>query len=593
MGKGKRKRAQRPAEAASTEDAEQAAPGPTNGAKKAKVPKATAAARGLSLSDGLPWLLGEGSAGGCSVPDFRKQYFERTAFHLQRASNSGYYKALKDLSTPESLFALMDNGTIPVYRVNMFRCRDGSTKETPSTPPASAADVRRLFSEGWSIQWLQPQQEHDELARLVSVLESQFGSLVGVNAYLTPPGAQGLAPHYDDVEVFVLQLGGRKSWKLHRSTSASPLPPEAQSLPRYSSGDLPAESLSPCFMEPVLGPGDMLYFPRGTIHHAPNQNAEQPSVHLTISTYQRQTLYDLASKTFEETMSELWDTDVALRHGLPWGALSPEHRSYPDLCASIAGIFRRLADATELEAKMASSAQEDSDAGSRGSVAGALAEMGAEFVSNRMPPLPTLGKEVRAPHTVTQVTPTCNVILPDPSAIALLPVPVEEDGGSKLVHCIANSRRDHMMRHPGSDGPCTVEGGGGDEDGEEAEEEEPEEDAEEEDADGGESSDGEDVVGAHEAAVLRQLCRRAPCPQLASGGRQAPGSDGNLAAVLLKAGVKDGEWKNVCSFLTGLAGLGLVEVASGSELQSQMGLSMLGECKAAIDSVAKKGKRRR
>merc|ERR1719401_522323 len=144
----------------------------------------------------------------------------------------------------------MDQGIVPVYRVNMFRCIDGSTKETPEPPPASVADVRRLFSEGWSIQWLQPQQEHDALARLVAVLESEFGSLVGVNAYLTPPGAQGLAPHWDDVEVFVLQLGGEKAWSLHRTSSACPLPPEAQSLPRYSSGDLPRESLSPAMMQP-------------------------------------------------------------------------------------------------------------------------------------------------------------------------------------------------------------------------------------------------------------------------------------------------------------------------------------------------------
>ena len=57
---------------------------------------------------------------------------------------------IKALTPHEALFSLMDQGVMPVYRMNMFRCIDGSTKETPDPPPQSVADVRRLFSEGWS-----------------------------------------------------------------------------------------------------------------------------------------------------------------------------------------------------------------------------------------------------------------------------------------------------------------------------------------------------------------------------------------------------------------------------------------------------------
>lgn len=41
----------------------------------------------------------------------------------------------------------------------------------------------------------------DELWRVQEKLECYFGSLVGSNVYITPAGAQGLPPHYDDVEV--------------------------------------------------------------------------------------------------------------------------------------------------------------------------------------------------------------------------------------------------------------------------------------------------------------------------------------------------------------------------------------------------------
>ena len=34
-------------------------------------------------------------------------------------------------------------------------------------------------------------------------------------SYLTPAGSQGFAPHYDDIEAFVVQLEGKKHWRLY------------------------------------------------------------------------------------------------------------------------------------------------------------------------------------------------------------------------------------------------------------------------------------------------------------------------------------------------------------------------------------------
>merc|ERR1712232_955977 len=136
--------------------------------------------------------------------------------------------------------------------------------------------------------------------------------------------------------------------------------------------------------EPELHAGDLLYFPRGIIHHAPNQDASTSSVHLTISTFQRQTRYDLAQKAFEEAMSELWEDDEALRRSLPWRALAPGASCHAALCKDVSAIFRRLADAFDAEASSAQAAGEADAEG--GPVAVALAELGAEFVRHRMPP---------------------------------------------------------------------------------------------------------------------------------------------------------------------------------------------------------------
>ena len=47
-------------------------------------------------------------------------------------------------------------------------------------------------------------------AQVLACLESYFRSAVGCNAYLTPPGSQGFAPHSDDIDAFVLQMEGSK-----------------------------------------------------------------------------------------------------------------------------------------------------------------------------------------------------------------------------------------------------------------------------------------------------------------------------------------------------------------------------------------------
>ena len=56
----------------------------------------------------------------------------------------------------------------------------------------------------------QPQRFDDAVWSICAALEAQLGCLVGCNAYITPPATQGLAPHHDDVELFVCQTSGAR-----------------------------------------------------------------------------------------------------------------------------------------------------------------------------------------------------------------------------------------------------------------------------------------------------------------------------------------------------------------------------------------------
>lgn len=75
---------------------------------------------------------------------------------------------------------------------------------------ADAATVWSLFDAGWSVRILHPQRWSDKLWQLMSALETYFGTCMGCNAYLTPKASQGFAPHWDDIDAFIVQLEGKK-----------------------------------------------------------------------------------------------------------------------------------------------------------------------------------------------------------------------------------------------------------------------------------------------------------------------------------------------------------------------------------------------
>lgn len=61
---------------------------------------------------------------------------------------------------------------------------------------ARAAIVWDSYNEGCSVRILNPHTYSTSIWKLLSCLQEYFGSLVGANTYLTPPGSQGFAPHY-------------------------------------------------------------------------------------------------------------------------------------------------------------------------------------------------------------------------------------------------------------------------------------------------------------------------------------------------------------------------------------------------------------
>lgn len=190
-------------------------------------------------------------------------------------------------------------------------------------PLVNSNEVWRAYSKGYSIRLVHPQQWHDPLFELCSYLQEYFGFPTGCSSYLTPADAQGFPPHFDDVEIFVIQLEGKKRWRLYTRPDLE-TNPAANKTKEFALGDLgePTHDF-------ILSAGDILYFPRGTVHQAVSCSGSH-SLHLTFSTYQRNTWLDLlkhvefsfSPNESKSLQSLTLRSDSWLHNGLPLNILT-------------------------------------------------------------------------------------------------------------------------------------------------------------------------------------------------------------------------------------------------------------------------------
>ncbi|XP_016055168.1 PREDICTED: bifunctional lysine-specific demethylase and histidyl-hydroxylase MINA isoform X2 [Miniopterus natalensis] len=352
---------------------------------------------------------------------FFKEFWEQKPLLVQRddPALAAYYQSLFKLS---DLKSLCGRGVYYGRDVNVCRCVNGKKKVLNKDGKAHFLQLRKDFDQKRAtIQFHQPQRFKDELWRIQEKLECHFGSLVGSNVYITPAGSQGLPPHYDDVEIFILQLEGQKHWRLYHPTV--PLARE-YSVEAEDRIGRPAHEFT-------LKPGDLLYFPRGTIHQADTPPGLAHSTHLTISTYQNSSWGDFLLDTISGLVFDAAKEDVAFRAGIPRQLLLVETTTAAR--RRLSGFLRTLADRLEGTNKLLSS------------------DMKKDFVMNRLPPyyvadgaeLLTPGGQLPRLDSVVRLQFRDHIVLtvmPDQGA--------SDETQEKMVyiyHSLKNRRGTHMM----------------------------------------------------------------------------------------------------------------------------------------------------
>jgi hypothetical protein len=151
-------------------------------------------------------------------------------------------------------------------------------------------------------------QREPKLKLLCRLLEQQLSYRFQTNLYLTPPKGQGFTPHWDNHDVFILQVHGSKHWKIEKRRRTFPADDQ-----QMSNAD-EERVLASDFDAFTLNQGDLIYIPRGFVHAA--ECGAEPSLHITLGIHPPNW-----NALLHATIKALARSDNDLRRALPMGFL--------------------------------------------------------------------------------------------------------------------------------------------------------------------------------------------------------------------------------------------------------------------------------
>ena len=177
--------------------------------------------------------------------------------HSRLGSLESFDHVINDTLLPAAAFRLVRDGSpIPVRAYT----KSFGSRPDDSIRVADPALVFDWFGDGATIILESLHRYSPPLRDFCRELETELRHGTQVNAYITPPGAQGFATHVDSHDVFVAQVFGSKKWSV------------------FADKDVHGEGQP--LIEHELQVGECLYIPKGFAHSA--ATGSDASAHLTI-----------------------------------------------------------------------------------------------------------------------------------------------------------------------------------------------------------------------------------------------------------------------------------------------------------------------
>lgn len=252
-------------------------------------------------------------------PDvFAARHWGRVPLHTPAAELNG---AAADLFSPAAVDELLSRRGLrtPFLRV----AKEGSTLgdrdfTAPGGAGATVGDqlsddkLLALFAAGSTLVLQGLHRTWAPLLDLAQDLGAELGHPVQVNGYVTPAQNRGFDDHYDVHDVLVLQVSGRKHWRVRPPVHPHPLRDQPWTDHRAA---VAAAAERPPELDVVLEPGDTLYVPRGWLHSATALGGS--TVHLTLGVH-TWTRHHLLTQLVAEAVAGV-AADEQVRAALPLG----------------------------------------------------------------------------------------------------------------------------------------------------------------------------------------------------------------------------------------------------------------------------------
>ena len=180
-----------------------------------------------------------------------------------------------------------------------FRYVSNGRRKLP-LPRLKFVELNERLREGATLVLDAVDELTEPLGELAAMLELRFHEHVQINSYAGWQTSRGFDLHWDDHDVFILQVTGRKRWSIYGMTRPYPLTNDSTTAV--------APTHAPIWEE-TLEDGDLLYIPRGWWHVA--QPLAEPTLHLTVGIHNR------TGMDFARWLTERMRESAAFRQDLP------------------------------------------------------------------------------------------------------------------------------------------------------------------------------------------------------------------------------------------------------------------------------------
>ncbi|MYA16327.1 MAG: hypothetical protein F4Z28_05900 [Gammaproteobacteria bacterium] len=178
---------------------------------------------------------------------------------------------------PALVHLITDGQRTPDYLYQQDDLGLGSRQPGANVSKIDSRKLANLLRTGSTLIVNAIHEYHPPVAHLAREIESRLATYVNVNLYASWHSTPGFATHWDDHDVFAIQMIGQKEWHLFGQTRYSPAARDNQ-----PNVEQPAQ---PVWVGNLTA-GDVLYIPRGWWHDArvDQANAGLGSLHLTLNT---------------------------------------------------------------------------------------------------------------------------------------------------------------------------------------------------------------------------------------------------------------------------------------------------------------------